>query len=199
MSTPINALGTSYGNQFYELPGQPQGSNANLSLHDAASALLAQVNPSSSSNGANSDAFMLDLSPQAQQFMNGISSPANSAPANTAGAGFTLTGAEQKQVNDIIAKYKDEPFTQATYEKIQKDLHAIGLAPDQLAMKDKIKSFNGTQMLLDALNGGTADVSSFSTSDSQENTNADAFMQQIVRQWQSVSTTVPPDEASSPA
>jgi hypothetical protein len=173
---------------------------------DSIDSLLNVLSPSpggeNSSLSGNSD--LVDLSPEAQSYLAalGMGDPSGAGQDTGSGGGFLLTPQQQQQIGDILAKYKDAPFTQDTYNQIQNDLKAAGLSPDQLALEDQMRTFNPTQILLDALDGVQTDPNAGNfLSNNNEQGNADSYMQQIVSQWQSLSTTAEaaPDAAGGPA
>lgn len=148
---------------------------------------------------SNEKAFLLDLSPEAQSFLN----PSDSSSANGAMTqlykNFILTSKQQKQIDDVIAKYKDEPFTKETYYKIEAELDDLGLSPEALAIKDKARSVNTTSMLLDALNGTGGDLSQSllgGTDDEQSQTKKDNYVKVLLEKWSDISTTID-DEPST--
>lgn len=138
-------------------------------------------------------ADILDLSPQAQNeisFFNLVSG-ANTNVV-TGGASLTLTVEQRTQFDDIVAKYKDAPFNGDTYAKILADLAAAGLSPEQLALQTGNTSLSLAALFLNALDGGgnTDFFNIFSTPLQQDNTTA--FSQQVISQWESVSTQFNP-------
>lgn len=180
MSVTINP--ELYSGAYYQLPG-------NTTLQAAGAVQPSSGGIADTSGGDSSmPADLVDLSQQAQNFLAGIGGGNNNT--TPAGNGFILNSADQKKIDDILAKYKDAPFTQDTYNKIQDDLKAAGLSPDLLAAKDMARNLNPTSILLNALNG---DDNSFNFSDmfnpESEQANANQFMQQIMQKWQSISTT----------
>lgn len=167
---------------YYQLGNAASGSAA----VSTAGASLQQHN---TLNGFDPSAYLLDLSPEAQKYLNG------SLSLSSSNSGFLLNGGQRQAISDIIAKYKDAPFTQDTYNKIQNDLIEAGLGPDQLGRMDKVKSFNPTQLLINALSGRN-DNSGAILTDSDIQTKSANYMQQIVSQWKDISTTFGKEEAS---
>ena len=102
-----------------------------------------------------------------------------------------INSVDKEKIDGILAKYKDSPLTQDTYNSIQNDLQAAGVSPQQLAQKDALVSYSSTQVLLDALSGKTTTLPSADSSDEQ--TKATNYMQQIYKQWQSTSTAIASD------
>jgi hypothetical protein len=201
MST-INTLPNAYyqlNSTGSGLAGSQAAPNATDALLQAMSAMDSSGNSSSSNS---SDAFLLDLSPQAQGLLNGIggtSSAASAADIFGANTNFLLSTQQQQQISSILAKYKNAPYTQDTFNQIQNDLNSAGLGPSILSMKDQTQSFDPSLVLIDALNGTATDSSSLlgsSTSTAGEQTKSTNYMQSIIKQWQNISTTY---QASSSA
>ncbi len=111
----------------------------------------AKTAAASSAENANLSAYLLDLSPEARDYLN------NSAVS--AVSGFTLSKTQQSAIDAILQKYKDQPYTQDTFNQIQADLQQAGLSPDQLAQQQQVKDFNPTQTLINALSGKESDNS----------------------------------------
>ncbi len=198
----INNLTSSYYNLSQQLASQ--SSSSGTSSSSDIDSLIKQLEGASTSTSSDSnDAFSLNLSQSAQDLLD--SGSTNSTSSSSSTASYTLTKAQQKQLDAILAKYKDAPFTQDTYNQIQDELQKAGLAPDQLATEDKIKSFNTTQVFIDALNGKDDSSSSSTSSDgstsSSDSTDSDTkssnYMQQVVSQWKSISTTANADNSST--
>ena len=116
-----------YTGQYYQLPTSAGGTTS-LS----GSSYVSGKNSSAVDTDAvnNSLAYLLDLSPQARSYLNATT--ANSA------SNFILNSVEQGKITDILTKYKNEPVTQETYNKIQGDLQAAGLSAQQLAQKESL-------------------------------------------------------------
>lgn len=177
---------------YYQLSSLQNGNSGQSSLtsHNSSSSaasvtqslINALQNSGSTSGSSNSGSDILDLSPAAQQLLNNASS--GSTQSSTGSSSFTLTAAQQQQVKDIIAKYKDAPMTQDTFNKIQNDLEAAGLGADQLSAKDQLSSFNLTSTLLDALSGKNNPLTSASDKLSAEQTKANNYMKDVYSLWQ---------------
>ncbi len=204
--TSINALPTSPYYQLSDPSAGPGGATSGAGADPATDALLQALSASSSdptADTSSSDAYLLDLSPQAQQYLNGVSDPSatsdllsglggTSATGDLLGnSSFTLTTAQQQQVSAILAKYKDAPYTQDTFNQIQNDLNSAGLGTSILSLEDQVKSFDPSQVLIDALNGTTPDSSSlgFGGGAANEQSKSSSYMQSIISQWQNISTT----------
>ncbi len=190
----INALTTSSGN-YYSLAGQGSSSNEAKTSKTSASltsSLLATLAGDESGSSADS-AVNVKLSSAAQAYLaklNGTSSTTGTTSSSSK-ATFSLTKQQAQKIDDILAKYKDSPFTQATFEKIQDELKAAGLSADQLRVKDQVSSFNPTQSLLSALNGDDTSSSqtTAATRAATSQTKAENYMANIISAWKSVSTT----------
>jgi len=180
----INNL-ANYGG-YYQLSGQSNGqSGTNGSATDA---LLQALNSSSASGASstNSDAYLLNLSPQAQQYLSGTNSALPGASGSN--GSYVLSSEQQAAITDILTKYKGAPQTQDTFNKIQNDLNAAGLGASVLSLEDQAKSFNPAMVLINALNGGSTDgINTGVTSSTDEQSKASAYMQQIISQWKNIS------------
>lgn len=189
----MSIINTNIGNSGYYQLNNPSGNTTGGSgvTPTLASSLL-QGNSADPSNY--SAAYLLDLSPEAQKY---LSSSPQAASSTLPGQqqSFTLTAAQREQINQILEKYKDQPFTQETFNKIQDELTQAGLGPQQMSMIDKATSFNPTQILIDALTGRSNNQSS--TSDQTQQAKVDNYLQQIVGQWKSISTTVNEDGSAT--
>lgn len=166
--------------------GSTAGSSSSLSLTQSLVSDLDSVD-SSGSGTAGADAYSLNLSQQAQSLLNG--------GASSSSANFTLTSAQQTTISNILEKYKNAPFTQATFNEIQDDLQSAGVSADQLIAQDETSSFNPTDDLINALNGNY-NVTTPATTASSEQTKASNYLQSIVKEWQSISTTASASSAS---
>jgi hypothetical protein len=189
------SVGSLLNSGYYSLSDLSSGASgsgvtsANTTLSLAA--VLASQDAAQNSTGS---AYLLNLSPAAQQLLNN-SSTFSGAPSS---GNFTLSTAQQAQITSIIAKYKDAPYTQATFDQIQSDLQAAGLGTQDLAVKDQVTSFDPTGVLLNALSGNTTDLTTQNnTSSANEQTKAGNYIQSILGQWQSVSTTYTPSSSSA--
>ncbi|MDE3015699.1 MAG: hypothetical protein KGI29_02095 [Pseudomonadota bacterium] len=196
---------------YYQL-NNPGAGLANAQQAPNATDALLQAMSSSDGGGnissPNSDAFLLDLSPQAQQIIGGMGGAASTGAASAAdifggGGNFILSAQQQQQVGAILAKYKDAPYTQDTFNKIQNDLNAAGLGPSLLSLKDQTQSFDPALVLIDALNGTATDSSSgalgLGTNAAGEQTKTANYMQGIIQQWQNISTTYKAQNNAAPA
>lgn len=141
--------------------------------------------------------YLLDLSPQAQAYLGQKNAAASSASDDS----FILSDAQRKQISDIIAKYKDEPFTKETYDKIEAELDLIGLSPSTLAIKDHARTINPTMMLLDALNGTNASLNSALTgmqsSQASSDQKKDNYVKSLLDEWSGISTTIGEEDSET--
>jgi hypothetical protein len=173
----INNLGNS---GYYQLNNPNAGTNGSNQTNSTLSLVQALNGQTQTGVSSSNDAYLLSLSPEAQKYLNGTSS------LNTQQS-FILSDKQKQTINDIIAKYKDAPYDQKTFEKIQADLNAEGLGTTTLALLDKAKSFNPTSLLIDALTGGkgVAENSGFTTEADQKN-KSNSYIQNIISQWKNL-------------
>jgi len=179
-------------NQYYQFAAQQQASNSNQAAQAHANDSLPQTLANIEDDGD-----ILDLSPAARSYLSGVSAKGHSTQSyfdsannNGQGSNFILSNKQLKTLNDILAKYKDAPFTEETFNKIQADLKQAGLSPEQLSTQEQIKSFNPTQILLDILNGkqsGSIDPNAERKSTTEAK--AGNYTQRIIQHWQNISTT----------
>lgn len=175
-----------YTSSYYSLLGNSQAQTTETTPAASTTADTPATTPSLSS------AYSLDLSPQAQNYLN------QSMATGSTNGSFVLSQADEQKISDILDKYKDAPFTQDTYNKILADLKEAGLAPDQLAAKDEVKTFNATQTLLDALNGKDTPITTPASAQEESQKKASNYVQGILQDWKSISTQVPAaDDASA--
>ncbi len=224
--TNINNYGSYYtlGNTTQQNSNQT-ASTGTSSVPSLADVLSTDTNSSTDSNSNSNSAYLLDLSPEAQQYLNSTSSSSSSSSTSSdislsdyldslsgtsttsfnssstssnSNASFILTPQQQQKIEDILNKYKGQPMTQATYNQIQNDLNTAGLGPDQLSAKDQSSSFNATMVLLSALNGDTSDPSQ-TTANTQatEQTKASNYMDMIQSAWQNMNASTATDASSS--
>lgn len=199
----MSAINTLAGG-YYQLNNLGTGlanTQASSTPTDALLQAMSSLDNSNNASSQSSDAFLLDLSPQAQSLLNGAGGTRATSLGNVLGTGsnFILSAQQQQKVSDILAKYKDAPYTQDTFNQIQNDLRAAGLAPDTLSLKDQTQSFDPSMVLIDALNG-TSDSSNLLGTDASnagEQTKSSNYMANILKQWQNVSTTYQASTAAS--
>lgn len=138
ISTSLNQL----KNGYYSLSQSGSTTVTTATTNAAKTAAASAANE-------NLSAYLLDLSPQARDYL-------NSNAVSAVSAGFTLSEPQQNMLDTILQKYKDQPYTQDTFNQIQNDLQQAGLSPDQLAAQQQVKDFSPTQVLIDALSGNKA-------------------------------------------
>ena len=144
--------------------------------------------PTATGNTGNS--YLLDLSPSAQAYLQNYSgSASNSSSSSSTGAGVVLTPQQQNKLNTILLKYKDAPYTDATFQKIQSDMAAAGIGADALAAQSHMRQLNTTAMLLNALGGGDGSVGTIGSS-TDIATQTTEFMKKIAQSWTQISSTV---------
>lgn len=136
--------------------------------------------------------YMLDLSEQAKAYLAGQTAQATTADPET--ENFSLSQAELKQLRDIIARYKDAPLTQATYDQIAQELKSAGLGADQLAAKEQVNAFNPLQLFLDAFNGTNTALTSEQIGSAAQ-VKKDNYVSGIIEYWASINTSEPEPEA----
>ena len=143
------AITNNYSNQLaggYYALNQSQGAGAT-------GAVGANTAANSSTKTSVDSAFLLSLSLEAQDYLQGIGLSGNQSTIDSSPESFTLSASQQETLDAIIEKYAGQPFTQETFDAIQDDLAQAGLSPDQLAQQEQVKAFNPTTELLRALNG----------------------------------------------
>lgn len=134
VSTSYNNLNSSNG--YYSLPQAGSTSNTGASQ---------SVQPASNLSDY-MDAYTLDLSPEAKSYIDAT----NLASSVSS---FDLNSFQKEKLDEILQKFKDQPYTQDTFNQLQAELQKAGLSPDQLAAQQQAKDFSTTQMLLEALGG----------------------------------------------
>ena len=128
-------------------------------------------------------AYLLDLSPQARDYLRQANQPA--VTKGTTGEGFALSPAQQRSIAEILAGFADAPYTQETFDAIQAALQKAGLGSHQLAAKYRANRFNSTATLLDALTGGGGKIpGSQPVSDAELEARSQHYMYAIAQQWQ---------------
>ena len=190
--TSVSALPTA---GYYQLSNNATSSGSNTPTDSLLAALNATSGANSSANSAiSSSAYLLNLSPQAQQYMSsssgsssssGVSSAISALNGTSGSSSFVLTTQQQQTITNIITKYKNAPYTQATFNQIQNDLNSAGLGTNQLSGKDKAQNFNATSLLIDDLNGNSSAATAMTSPD--ETSKSSNYMQQILSQWQTIS------------
>ncbi len=205
MTSVTNNLNANYYNLNNSSSGQAQTGHAG-----GVPSLATYLNQTASGDSKSNThaAYNLDLSPNAQNYLSGLSqtsatsnNPLTNSDTSMSFAssnGFLLSDKQQQTIQSIIAKYKDAPYTQDTFQKIQDDLTQAGLSPKQLSLEDNARNFSTTKVLVAALSGqSTSDPASSSSIQSDEKTNSDNYMQGIMKQWKNISTTASSTESAS--
>lgn len=193
----MTSINTSvYSGQYYQLSGSGN-TGATSTATASKTASLAQA------LSGTTDAYQINLSAEAQSYLTSLGTSAASGKTSSLGGAddnFTLSSGQQKQISAILEKYKDEPLTQETFNKIQDDLSAVRLAPDQLAVQDQINSFNGTQLFLDALSGKDSSLDDLTgKSSASKDTKSANYIDKIISQWKTISTQMDSAESGSTA
>jgi hypothetical protein len=187
----MSTINTGLSGGYYQL-NYASGNSAGNTKNNAANPVSSLLQANAGTQAANNNlAYFLDLSPEAQKYMSEGSARNSVSALYGASQSFTLSSKQRQEISEVIAKYKDAPFTQETYNQIQDDLKAKGLSGQQLSMIDKATSFNPTQVLVGALTGKPTADSDPSGKNAQAK--IDNFMSQILSQWKEMSSTV--DEA----
>ncbi len=159
-------------NQYYAFAGQQNAANTN----DASDSLAKIL-----SNTANNSGDIVDLSPEAQSYLDAVT--------NGQSSNFTLSSTQLEKLNEILAKYKDAPYTQETFKKIEIDLEAAGLSPDQLAKQEQANAFNPVQTFIDIIAGKQTDITSADdVSAATEQAKSTNYLKQILQHWKNIST-----------
>lgn len=134
-------------------------------------------------------AYMLDLSPQARSFLGGFGS--QQANRSTYTTPIIPSRVQWNAIDQIVKKYKDEPVTMETFDKIQNELATAGLSAEKLAMNERARNFNANASLLSSLFGRSRNSNVLSEVfpsggvDPQVQAN---YQRQVMAKWLSVST-----------
>jgi hypothetical protein len=101
--------------------------------------------------------------------------------------GFTLTAKQQEQIQAVLTKYKSEPQTQETYDKIQKDLKKLRLDTATLAAKESAKSFSMKGLMQSIISGNTT-ASETNATESKKTIalKKDQYARQLVSDWSAI-------------
>lgn len=159
---------------------------SSLGLSNSASSALTGKTSSSSGSTAetttesSADGDQITLSASAKALL--AAQEKEKADSTKKNYGFTLTAQQQKDLDSVLAKYKDKPVNQANYDAMQKDLKKYRLDTVNMAAKDSAKSFTVKGMMLAIMNG--QDVSGNAAARAQASaTKKDAYAKQIVADW----------------
>jgi len=168
---------------YYQLSGNASNSSsASSSTTSPTDMLLQALNSATSDTSSNNNSsYSLNLSPQAQQYMN------SSSPSSATSSNFVLSPQQEQAITKILDKYKNAPQTQATFDQIQNDLNTAGLGASQLSLQDQATNFSPTALFIDDLSGNTSGAAAITSPD--ETTKSSNYMQQIISQWQTIAAT----------
>lgn len=183
----MTSINTLYSGGYYQLPGQ---SSAEDATKDGKKPSLADV--LSGVTNKEESSYTLNLSEEAQRIINQYNSSKNKSAVTD--ESYELNDAQKKTLDDIIAKYKDEPFTQETFNKIQNDLKTERIGADTLSLLDRIKNFNPIAVLVAALNGSSYDPGQQGDSEAEQSAKADNYMKMVFDKWSAISTTKPAED-----
>lgn len=185
INTPIHHSG------YYQLnPHSGSGAGAENTQRSAGTAGLLRA-PGRVHSSGYADAVLVDLSPEAKRYLSGLGNPGPGAvPA--AQEHFHLSPQQRLALASLLEAYKDAPYTQATFDRIQDDMHKAGLGPDQLSARERVSSFSTTAALVDALNGGKGTTpGSQPVSHDELQKRATHYIQDVVSQWKKISSGYP--------
>lgn len=155
---------------------------------------LAAATSATSSTGAANPTDSVNLSPEAKAYLERMN--AIQSVNATSGSTFVLSREQQDLINDIVAKYKDAPYTQETFDAIKADLEKVGLSTKVMAAQDEARNFNPTQFFLDVLNGTDATGSNAleqmlgKTDSAASEEKTKNFLADVLSRWQRISTTM---------
>jgi hypothetical protein len=109
--------------QYYSLKDAKSGSTNTNSQQSAGASLtsaLAGVNGTKTDNStlATGSSYLLDLSDAARNYLQSLNDT-HAGKRNTAssGNGIVLTNSQQAKLTQILIKYKDAPYNDATFKK----------------------------------------------------------------------------------
>ncbi|MFM9889425.1 MAG: hypothetical protein ACKVOE_02085 [Rickettsiales bacterium] len=181
---------------YYQLPNSltGQSNQSQTSKRTSLADLLNAVNPSSAAktNNQGNQSYLLNLSDAAQSYLSSLNGTGNTQSSSSSGSDtFLLSPKQRDALNEIIAKYKDQPITQDTYNQLQQDLDAAGIGPKQLAVRDQLRDLNPTRFFLDSLNGtdtSNGQKQQFGELTDQQKTQANNYLESILKQLQTIST-----------
>jgi hypothetical protein len=161
-------------NGYYQLSGQNKSTAGQTKLgSNIINQTLAEI---LGNQPADADsAYTLNLGADALNYLN-LNTGASNAKAE-----FVLNKDQQATLDDIINKYKALPLNQENYEKLQNDLQKAGLSAHQLALQDKIKNFNPSQILIAALSGQDPAQANGMVTQEQSDQKSENYMNSILR------------------
>ncbi len=146
---------------------------------------------SNQGTGSSTDlSYMLNLSDEAKNYLTKLVDTQTGANQSTETQKLIALSREQERAIDaIVNKYKDEPFTEETYEAMQEELEAAGLGAMHMAAKDTMRSFSTTQLFLNVLNGSNQ-LTFGDSSPAAIREKAAGYMDMVYAKWEAISTTV---------
>lgn len=189
----MSAINTQLNNNYYQLNSSHSGGSSTTGrAQGAVPSLASALSGNNTISSGFSDAVLLDLSPAAQQYLQGLGAKVATPQAASSTAsnqdGFLLSDKQQQALNTILDKYKDAPYTQDTFDALQNDLHGAGLGPEQLSAQYRVNNFSSTAVLVDALNGGKGTTpGSTPVSDEVLRGKSNSYMQSVISQWKQIS------------
>lgn len=195
--TTINSLASS----LYDSLKDSNSSNTSKSTNPLLNELNGTGSAIKTASTQAQSSYVLDLSPEALaalERMGNAGSTSHSYAEN-----FILTDAQKQQIEAVLAKYKDAPFTEETYQKIEAELDALGLSPDILAMKDKARNINTTSMLISALDGASGGdglaqaLGGVRNNEDTSQTKKDNYLSSLLAKWSDISTTIDTETGAS--
>ena len=182
----------STGSQLYQqLSNQTSGTARSTTTTTSLADVLDAADKQTS---ATADAYSLNLSPDAQDYLSKIQ--------GTTSTNLTLTKDEQTTLDAILEKYKDLPITDANYDKLKDDLATANLSPEFLAKKNQVQNFDSTQALIDAMNGKSSDPSTLvnpTTDSSDSQTKQTNYLKDVLTKWKKLSDEAAQAAATDPA
>lgn len=189
----MSTIGTQLQQGGYYSLGQSGGAGVGSGgrVNPAARAYSNATQAANASSG--SSAYLIDLSPEAQRYLSGLNQPQAAAAAEAQAAvndGFVLNNQQRVALAALLERFKDEPYTQETFDKIQDALQQDDLGPNQLSARLRATSFSTTAALVDALNGGDGSTPGAKPmSDAELQSRSGQYIQFVAAEWRKVSTT----------
>lgn len=154
-----------------------------------ASALNGDTKSHAATPGTADVSYLLNLSDEARDYLATQAKNAAAGQTDTSPAeGFALSNAQQEQLDSIIAKYKDAPFTQESFDAMLTEIEQAGLGPQTLAAKDQVRQLNTTQLFLNVMNGDN-NLTFGASNNAVQKAKGEAHLQAIYDQWENISTT----------
>lgn len=190
----MSTITTTNLSQFYALKdtknantGSTPGQSSAPSLASALSAISGAK--TDTAQAASGSSYLLDLSETARNYLERLNdTQATQSSSTTQRTGIVLNSTQQQTLADILTKYKDAPYNDATFRLIQQDLDDAGIGADTLAAKQQVKQLNTTLIFLDVLNGGDGSAGTIGDSETLKS-QAKGYLESVVAQWEKISTT----------